>query len=107
MPRDRDKFAEDPIDRVDVTLVTASDPGSGSDGEVYLLLGGREFNLKRADINDREAGAVDRYLLGRGANIEHKAENDPGSCPSAWSGTAPSGCALSRWRPRTHPMPGS
>jgi hypothetical protein len=81
MPRDPANFSQDPIDRVVVGLGTTEDPGADTDGEVYLLLAGREFNLKRPDINDRERGANDDYVLGRGANIENKAKNNPRDVP--------------------------
>ena len=77
MGRGRDKYGEDLIDRIEVTLTTANDDGSGTDGEVYLICAGREFNVKRAGYNDREPGQADQYVLGNGANIEHKGENNP------------------------------
>jgi len=76
-PRDRGQHQFDQVDQVEVYLVTGAESDAGTDGEVYLLLGGREFNIKRADINDRQPRAQDRYVLGQGATIEHKDRNDP------------------------------
>lgn len=86
MGRDRGQFGEDFIDHVDVYLSTGTDVLSGSDdagtdGEVYLLLGGREFNIKRADINDRLPGATDVYRLGSGATIQNPIQNNPRGMP--------------------------
>jgi hypothetical protein len=86
-PRDPEKYKNDPIDQVEVKVFTGSESDAGTDGEVYLLLCGREFCIKRADINDRQPGKLDTYVLGRGANIENKARNDPQETPvyMAWN----------------------
>jgi hypothetical protein len=68
---------QEPLDQVTVTLRTGNVPGAGTDGEVYLSLGGREFNLKIPNHDDRAPGKLDTYRLGRGANIEHPDRNDP------------------------------
>jgi hypothetical protein len=81
MPRDRQQYGEDPIDRIEVTLVTGTDDGADTNGEVYVTVAGREFNVKRRNYDDRKAGAVDQYVLGHGTNIEHPAENDPRGMP--------------------------
>lgn len=81
MGRDRQQHGDDPIDRIDVTLVTGTDDGADTNGEVYVTVAGREFNVKRRNYDDRQAGAVDQYRLGNGANIEHPAQNDPRGMP--------------------------
>jgi hypothetical protein len=85
MPRDRDKFSNDAVDWIDVTLVTADVEKADTNGDVYLTLGGREFNLKRPDLDDRKRGASDRYLLGgfggKFTNVEHKDQNNPRDLP--------------------------
>jgi hypothetical protein len=81
MGRDRGKYGDDAIERVEVWLTTGNVTGAETDGEVYLVLGGREFNIKRGDINDRQKGATDHYILGQGANIQHKKENNPTGIP--------------------------
>jgi hypothetical protein len=75
------KYGDGTVKRVEVWLSTGDVAGAGTDGQVYLVLGGREFNLKRSDINDRQQGATDHYILGQGANIEHKKENNPTGIP--------------------------
>lgn len=62
-----------------VTLVTGNREGADTNGDVFLGLGGREFNLRRtADLGpDRRRGATEEYSLGVGANIANTARNDP------------------------------
>jgi hypothetical protein len=98
MTRDRAKYGEDTIDRIEVSLHTSTD-SPDTRGEVYLVIGGREFNIKRPDINDRKPGAIDQYVLGRGANIENKAENDPRVLPIGLVWDSPVGL-------RFEPVPG-
>jgi hypothetical protein len=64
------------ITRLDVRVVTATDAGAGTDGEVYLGIAGREFHLDSA-ADDFEAGTDRTYTLGEGANILNAARNDP------------------------------
>jgi hypothetical protein len=67
----------EPLDQIVVTLRTGNVTGADTNGEVYLSLGGREFNLKIPNHDDRAQGETDTYRLGRDANIEHKERNDP------------------------------
>ena len=61
-----------------LTLGTGSVADAQTNGEVYLVAGGREFNVKRSDIDDRRRGARDVYRLGsEGSNIENRAGNNP------------------------------
>ena len=98
MGRDLDTYGKDQIEHVEAWMGTGYVPGAGTNGEVYLALGGREFNLKRpAPHEDRGQGSIDHYQLGgHDANVEHPAENNPPASPSASSGTETSACALSR-----------
>lgn len=68
---------QEPLDQIVVTLRTGNVAGAETNGEVYLSLGGREFNLKRPNHDDRARGATDTYRLGRDANISNKERNDP------------------------------
>jgi hypothetical protein len=68
----------DLVEQITVTLRTGSDPHAGTDGQVFLFLGGREFRINRAGVNDREPGQLDKLTLGpRGANVEDPHRNDP------------------------------
>jgi hypothetical protein len=64
------------ISRIDVRIATASDAGSGTDGDVFVGVGGREFYIDSAQ-NDFEAGADDTYTLGEAANVLNSSRNDP------------------------------
>jgi hypothetical protein len=64
------------VKRIVVRLKTGDREGAGSDGQVFLGLGGREFNLN-LPTGDREPGSDDRYTLGEGATILNKERNDP------------------------------
>jgi hypothetical protein len=64
------------VKQIIVNLKTSDRAGAGTNGHVYLGLGGREFNLNLS-TEDREPGATDSYTLGEGANILNKNENDP------------------------------
>jgi hypothetical protein len=65
------------VTQIRVTLVTGDVPDAQTNGEVYLVVGGREFNIKRPDIDDRQRAATDVYRLGQGANIDNARMNDP------------------------------
>lgn len=65
------------IETIRVTLRTGTDGGAESDGGVYLGIAGREFRLARSDIDDYRRGGTDTYVLGKGANVENAATQDP------------------------------
>jgi hypothetical protein len=67
----------DLVEQISVKLRTGSDPHAGTDGQVFLFVGGREFRINRAGINDREPGQMDLLILGRGANVEDPDRNHP------------------------------
>jgi hypothetical protein len=64
------------VRRIDVELKTGTAADAGTNGQVFLGLGGREFNLDLPG-GDREKGQVDTYRLGDTANILNKERNDP------------------------------
>jgi len=49
---------------------------AGTDGDVFLGLGGREFFVDSSD-NDFERGADKVYVFGQGANVLRPDQNDP------------------------------
>jgi len=67
------------IDRIDVTITTASAAlslNAGTDGLVYLGFGGREFRCFTHSRNFRR-GTTDTFTFGESANISNPAANDP------------------------------
>jgi hypothetical protein len=50
--------------------------GSGTDGDVYIGMCGREFMIDSGS-NDFEEGSDKTYIFGLGNNINHPHENDP------------------------------
>jgi hypothetical protein len=66
-----------PITRIDVRFKTANVNGAGTDCPVYLGLGGREFNLDRPNVDDRERNSNDIYRLGTNSNVTIPGDNDP------------------------------
>ena len=64
------------IRRIDLRLYTANRSKAGTDGEVYLGMAGREFNIDSTG-NDFERGSDRIYTLGVGANIKRPDNNDP------------------------------
>lgn len=66
------------ITRIDAQLKTGSRVGAGTDGDVYLGIGGREFFIDSA-VDDFEAGADRVYTFGAGSNVSQAFRNDPRS----------------------------
>ncbi len=66
------------ITRIDVVLKTGARSGAGTDGDVYIGIGGREFYVDSA-INDFEQGITTPYAFGTGANVNFAANNNPAS----------------------------
>ncbi|HEX2914419.1 MAG TPA: hypothetical protein VH186_26705 [Chloroflexia bacterium] len=64
------------ITRIDLLLNTASVPGAGTDGFVYMGIGGREFQIDAAG-NDFEQGQNRLYIIGQGSNLLDAPVNDP------------------------------
>jgi hypothetical protein len=66
------------VTRIDVRVKTGNRPNAGTDGDIYLNIGGREFYLDSTD-DDFEINADRTYTLGAGANINFAGRNDPSS----------------------------
>jgi hypothetical protein len=64
------------INSIQLHIQTGGLSGAGTDGDVYLGLGGREFSVDTTS-DDFERGATRSYVLGEGANIQNAAVNDP------------------------------
>jgi hypothetical protein len=52
------------IHTITVFIKTADLAGAGTDGNVYLSIGGREFNLDNPNVQDFERNALNRFVLG-------------------------------------------
>jgi hypothetical protein len=61
---------------IELHLQTGNESGAGTDGDVYLGLGGREFSIDTTS-DDFERGSGRTYVLGEGANIRNAEFNDP------------------------------
>lgn len=64
------------ITKIEVRIITGDRGGAGTDGDVYLGLGGREFFLD-AHVDDFEQGSDYTYVLGSEANVNYAEFNDP------------------------------
>ena len=64
------------ITRIDAQIHTATDALAGTDGDVYIGIGGREFNADSSD-NDFEPGSNPIYTFGDGHNVLFPDTNDP------------------------------
>jgi hypothetical protein len=71
------------IDRLSVRFITAALSGAGTDGDVYLEIGGREFHID-SKANDYETATDRTYGLGNGlgsgggeTTVLDKVDNDP------------------------------
>jgi hypothetical protein len=64
------------IETVSVLINTRDVSRGGTDGNVFLGLGGREFRLDTSS-DDFEAGSSRTYVLGDGGNVNNKDVNDP------------------------------
>jgi hypothetical protein len=66
------------IRKIELRLVTGDRTGAGTDGDVFLGLAGREYNVdSQGDVNDFERGSDRTYVFGEGANVLRPEENDP------------------------------
>ncbi|MCA1576991.1 MAG: hypothetical protein LC794_06460 [Acidobacteria bacterium] len=66
------------ITRIDVRLKTGNRSGAGTDGDIYLGIGGREFSLDSA-VDDFQQNADRTYTFGAGSNVSFAAANNPSS----------------------------
>jgi hypothetical protein len=67
------------INRINVIVKTGNVNGAGTNGNVYLGIGGREFKLNKPG-NQFEENALDTFVIGVGSNIENA--DDVNSLPS-------------------------
>jgi hypothetical protein len=67
------------ITKIKATIITGDVPAAGTDGNVYLGICGREFNLKRVDAppSDFERASTRDYVLGSSSNVQEHTFNDP------------------------------
>lgn len=63
------------LDKIEVKIVTRDVPNAGTDGEVYLGIGGREFRLNNLG-NQFKKGQTDNFTIGVGSNINNSKIND-------------------------------
>jgi len=64
------------LTRIDVTIATGNRAGAGTDGAVYLGIGGREFNCD-SSADDHERNASRTYTFGDGSSVRNGSRNDP------------------------------
>ena len=69
-------FRDIPVTQIRVRVVTSDINFAGTDDEIFLGLGGREFNLDTSG-DDFERGADETFILGEGSNNEAASGNDP------------------------------
>jgi len=68
------------ITRIELRLVTGNRTDAGTDGDIFLGLAGREYNVdSQGDVNDFERNSDRKYIFGDGATVLRPAENDPRS----------------------------
>jgi serine protease len=63
------------ITQIKVEIKTGNMNGSGTNGRIYLGIGGREFKLDKPG-NQFEKGDSDTFTIGTGSNIENVTVND-------------------------------
>jgi hypothetical protein len=66
------------ITRIDIRLKTGNRSSAGTDGDVYLGIGGREFSLD-SEVDDFEQNSDRTYTFGAGANVNFASVNSPSS----------------------------
>jgi len=68
------------IRRLELRLVTGDREDAGTDGDVFLAVAGREYNVdSQGDVNDFERNSDRTYVFGEGATVLRPQENDPRS----------------------------
>lgn len=65
-----------PIRQISAQIKTSNIDGAGTNGSVYLGIGGREFLLD-SEADDFEQGSNRAYKLGGSSTVENSAKNDP------------------------------
>jgi hypothetical protein len=64
------------ITKIDVRIITGNINNAGTNGTVFIAIGGREFQLDSAE-NDFEKGKTFTYVLGAGSTVINPMLNDP------------------------------
>ena len=64
------------IESIQVNIETGEESGAGTDGSIYVGVGGREFHLDTSS-DDFERGSSRLYVLGVGSDVVNSAVNDP------------------------------
>lgn len=64
------------IESIHLHIQTGNLSGAGTDGDVYLGLGGREFHIDTTS-DDFEKGSAREYILGDGGNVKNADVNEP------------------------------
>ncbi|MEP6634955.1 MAG: hypothetical protein ABJA62_12190 [Luteimonas sp.] len=64
------------VERIWVRFQTGDKQNAGTDGDIYLGIGGREFMVDSSN-DDFERGADQYYDIGQPATIQNRAINDP------------------------------
>jgi len=64
------------ITKINVLIQTGNRNNAGTDGHVFIAIGGREFHLNSA-TDDFEQGKAFTYTLGTGSTVTDSTNNDP------------------------------
>ena len=68
------------ITRIELRLITGDREDAGTDGDVFLGIAGREYNVdSQGDVNDFERASDRTYIFGDGATVLRPEQNDPRS----------------------------
>ena len=67
------------ITRIDLEIKTGNRTGAGTDGFVYLGIGGREFRVDRPNINDLEKNTTEIFVFSPNGTVVNPTLNDPTS----------------------------
>lgn len=65
------------VRKITVDITTSFAKGAGTEGQVFLGLGGREFRLDIDSYEDFDRGDEVTYELGEDANVRFPERNDP------------------------------
>ena len=65
------------VRKITVEITTSFAAGAGTEGQVFLGIGGREFRLDIEEYEDFDRGDEVTYELGEDANVRFPERNDP------------------------------
>lgn len=66
----------DPITKMFLSIKTANIANAGTDGNVYIGVGGREFRCE-TEADNFESGATDKFWFGATPTVNRPENNDP------------------------------